>query len=147
MRLFNGSRSCIYDAYFTCYSLDEFGYWIFIFCAGLQGIDHSFEAGYIDGVRNRWQELWYITLPSMKPMLFFGAVMAITQSFNVADVTMQLAGFPSTDYTARTVVSHLIDYGSMRFELGYASSISIVLTLTILFSIYFIKRLLNRVGK
>ena len=85
------------------------------FVAGLQGVDRSqFEAGYVDGIRNRWQELWYITLPNMKPMLMFGAVMAITQSFGVADVTMTLCGFPSTDYAARTVVTHLIDYGSTR---------------------------------
>ena len=87
------------------------------FVAGLQGVDRSqFEAGYVDGIRNRWQELWYITLPNMKPMLMFGAVMAITQSFGVADVTMTLCGFPSTDYAARTVVTHLIDYGSTRYR-------------------------------
>ncbi|MBQ2100971.1 MAG: sugar ABC transporter permease, partial [Lachnospiraceae bacterium] len=71
------------------------------FVAGLQGIDGSqYEAGYMDGVKNRWQELWYITLPSMKPMLMFGAVMTITSSFGVCDVTMALCGFPSTDYAA-----------------------------------------------
>ena len=82
------------------------------FVAGLQGVDQSqYEAGYVDGIKNRWQELWYITLPNMKPMLMFGAVMAITQSFGVCEVTMALAGFPSTDYAARTVVTHLFDYG------------------------------------
>ena len=70
-----------------------------VFIAGLQGIDKSlFEAGAIDGVKNRWQELWFITLPSMKPQLMFGAVISITQSFSVAGVTIALAGFPSTDY-------------------------------------------------
>ena len=92
------------------------------FVAGLQGVDRSqFEAGYVDGIRNRWQELWYITLPNMKPMLMFGAVMAITQSFGVADVTMTLCGFPSTDYAARTVVTHLIDYGSTRYDIDRKS--------------------------
>ena len=85
------------------------------FVAGFQGIDTSqYEAGYMDGVKNRWQELWFITLPSMKPMLLFGAVMAITQSFGVCDVTMALCGFPSTDYAARTVVTNLYDYGNIR---------------------------------
>ena len=85
------------------------------FVAGLQGVDRAqFEAGYMDGVRNRWQELWYITLPNMKPMLMFGAVMTITQSFGVCDVTMNLCGYPSTDYAARTVVTHLFDYGLDR---------------------------------
>ncbi|MBO7530464.1 MAG: sugar ABC transporter permease, partial [Lachnospiraceae bacterium] len=72
------------------------------FVAGLQGIDKSqYEAGYMDGVKNRWQELWFITLPNMKPMLMFGAVMSITQAFSVCEVTMTLCGYPSTDYAAR----------------------------------------------
>lgn len=117
------------------------------FVAGLQGVDRSqFEAGYVDGVRNRWQELWYITLPNMKPMLMFGAVMAITQSFGVADVTMTLCGFPSTDYAARTVVSHLIDYGSTRYDMGYASAIATLLFLVMILCNKAIQRLLNRVG-
>ena len=117
------------------------------FVAGLQGIDQTmFEAGYIDGVRNRWQELWFITLPNMKPMLMFGAVMSITQSFGVADVTMQLAGFPSTDYAAETVVTHLIDYGSIRFEMGYASAIATLLFLTMILSNKAIQAMLRRVG-
>ena len=84
------------------------------FVAGFQGIDRSmYEAGYVDGVRNRWQELYHITLPSMKPMLLFGAVMSITSAFNVSDVPRILCGYPSTDYAARTVVTHLFDYGFM----------------------------------
>lgn len=117
------------------------------FVAGLQGIDASqFEAGYVDGVRNRWQELWYITLPNMKPMLLFGAVMAITQSFGVCEVTMALAGFPSTDYAARTVVTHLFDYGNTRFDMGYASAIATVLFLAMILCNKAIQALLNKVG-
>ena len=117
------------------------------FVAGLQGVDQSqFEAGYVDGVKNRWQELWYITLPNMKPMLMFGAVMAITQSFGVCEVTMALAGFPSTDYAARTVVTHLFDYGSVRFEMGYASAIATVLFITMILCNKLIQSLLRRVG-
>jgi multiple sugar transport system permease protein len=117
------------------------------FVAGLQGIDPSqYEAGYVDGVKNRWQELWYITLPNMKPMLLFGAVMAITQSFGVCDVTMALAGFPSTDYAARTVVTHLYDYGSVRFEMGYASAIATVLFITMILCNKLVQALLRRVG-
>ncbi len=117
------------------------------FVAGLQGVDNSlFEAGAIDGVRNRWQELWYITLPSMKPMLMFGAVMTITTSFGVADVTMQLCGFPSTDYAARTIVAHLIDYGQQRFEMGYACAIAAILFLMMILCNKAIQALLRRVG-
>ena len=117
------------------------------FVAGLQGVDKSqFEAGYMDGVKNRWQELWYITLPNMKPMLMFGAVMSITQAFGVCDVTMALCGFPSTDYAARTVVTHLVDYGSTRFEMGYASAIATLLFLVMILCNKAIQNLLRRVG-
>lgn len=117
------------------------------FVAGLQGVDRSqYEAGCIDGVRNRWQELWFITLPNMKPMLMFGAVMAITQSFNVCDVTKTLCGYPSTDYAARTVVTHLFDYGFSRFEMGYASAIATMLFLVMILCNKAIQSLLRRVG-
>ncbi|MDR0316143.1 MAG: sugar ABC transporter permease [Treponema sp.] len=117
------------------------------FIAGLSTIDVTlYEAGLVDGISNRWQELWYITLPNMKGMLMFGAVMAITQSFGVADVTIQLAGFPSTDYAVHTVVNHLIDYGSIRFEMGYASAIATLLFLTMILCNALIQKALRRVG-
>jgi multiple sugar transport system permease protein len=117
------------------------------FIAGLSTIDVTlYEAGLVDGIKNRWQELWYITLPNMKGMLMFGAVMAITQSFGVADVTMQLAGFPSTDYAVHTVVNHLIDYGSIRFEMGYASAIATILFFVMIFCNTIIQKMLRRVG-
>ncbi len=117
------------------------------FVAGLQGVDQSqYEAGYMDGVKNRWQELWYITLPGMKPMLMFGAVMSITQAFGVCDVTMTLCGYPSTDYAARTVVTHLFDYGYSRFEMGYASAIATLLFLAMILCNKAIQSVLRRVG-
>ena len=117
------------------------------FVAGLQGVDQAqYEAGYMDGIRNRWQELWYITLPGMRPMLMFGAVMSITQSFGVCDVTMTLCGYPSTDYAARTIVTHLFDYGFSRFEMGYASAIATILFLMMILCNKAIQSLLRRVG-
>lgn len=117
------------------------------FVAGLQGVDHSiYEAGYVDGVRNRWQELYYITLPSMKPMLLFGAIMSITSAFNVSDVPRALAGYPSTDYAARTVVTHLFDYGFSRFEMGYASAIATLLFLVMILCKKAVSSLLGKVG-
>ena len=117
------------------------------FVAGLQGVDNSqYEAGYMDGVKNRWQELWYITLPNMKPMLVFGAVMSITQSFGVCDVTMNLCGYPSTDYAARTIVTHLYDYGFTRYEMGYACAIAALLFLIMIVCNKAIQSLLRRVG-
>ena len=117
------------------------------FVAGLQGVDGSqFEAGYMDGIKNRWQELWYITLPNMRPMLMFGAVMSITQAFSVCDVTMTLCGYPSTDYAARTIVTHLFDYGYSRFEMGYACAIATILFLMMILCNKAIQSLLRRVG-
>lgn len=117
------------------------------FVAGFQGIDKSmYEAGYVDGVRNRWQELYHITLPSMKPMLLFGAVMSITSAFNVCDVPRALAGYPSTDYAARTVVTHLFDYGFSRFEMGYASAIATLLFLVMILCKKVISAALEKVG-
>lgn len=117
------------------------------FVAGLQGVDRSqYEAAYVDGIKNRWQELWYITLPNMKPMLLFGAVMAITNAFGVCDVTMALCGYPSTDYAARTVVTHLFDYGFSRFEMGYASAIATMLFLVMILSKKAVQSILGRVG-
>ncbi len=118
------------------------------FVAGLQSIEKSqYEAAIVDGVKNRWQELWYITLPSMKPMLMFGAVMAITNSFAVGDVTAALAGMPSTDYAAHTVVNHLVDYGTIRFEMGYASAIATVLFIVMVGCNRIVQNLLRKLGR
>ncbi|QVK18511.1 sugar ABC transporter permease [Mycoplasmatota bacterium] len=117
------------------------------FIAGLQGVDKSlYEAGAIDGIKNRWQELWYITLPSMKPLLLFGAVMQITSSFATCAVSIQLVGFPSVQYAGHTIVIHLMDYSGFRYEMGYASAIATVLFLTTLGANLIIQKLLRRVG-
>lgn len=87
------------------------------FVTGLQNVDRSFyEAGYIEGFQNRWQELWHITLPTIKPQLMFGAVMSITGSFSAGAVSSALCGMPSTDYAAHTMINHLEDYRSIRFN-------------------------------
>ena len=118
------------------------------FIAGLQTVDKSlYEAAALDGVKNRWQELWYVTLPAMKPQLMFGAVMQITQSFAIADVSIQLAGNPSVNYAGATVVTHLLDYGTVRFEMGYASAIATVLFLLMVGSNMLVQKLLRREGE
>ena len=118
------------------------------FVAGLQTVDRSqYEAGYIDGINNRWQELWYITLPNMKGMLLFGAVMSITQSFGVGDVTTALCGFPSTDYAVHTIINHLIDYGTLRFDMGYASAIATLLFIIMILCNKYIQKFIGRIGK
>ena len=118
------------------------------FIAGLQGIDRSYyEAGAVDGIRNRWQELWYITLPSMKNQLMFGAIMAITNSFGFGAVVTALCGFPSVDYAAHTIMHHLDDYGGQRFEIGYSSAIAVVLFAIMFGANILVKKLIGKVGK
>ena len=117
------------------------------FIAGLQGIDKAqFEAGAVDGIRNRWQELYYITLPNMKDQLMFGAIMSITGSFGFGAVVDALCGFPSVDYAAHTIVHHLNDYGGSRFETGYASAIAVILFVIMVGANAVVKKIISKVG-
>lgn len=116
--------------------------------AGFRTIDRSqYEAGYVEGIRNRWQELWFITLPSMKPQLMFSAVMAITQSFSIGAVTTTLFGNPSTDYAVHTILNHIEDYGGVRFDMGYACAIATVLFAMMVASNEIIQKALRKVGQ
>lgn len=115
--------------------------------AGFQGVDRElYEAGAIDGIRNRWQELWFITLPSMKDHLMFAAVMTITGSFGMGSVITSLVGFPSPNYSAHTIVHHLEDYGNTRFEMGYASAIATLLFILMVGCNQLVQKLLRKVG-
>ena len=96
--------------------------------SGLQNISRDlYEAGAIDGVKNRWQELRYITLPSMSHMLLFSAVMQIQSSFAVSTIAVALAGYPSKANAVDTIVSLMSDVATVRYEFGYASAIAVVL--------------------
>ena len=118
------------------------------FVAGLQGLDHAlFEAGCIDGIRNRWQELWFITLPQLKPQLMFGAVMSITGAFTVGNVGAMLCGNPSTEYAVHTLVNHMTDYSTVKYEFGYACAIATLLFLAMIACNELIKLLLKNVGR
>ncbi len=118
------------------------------FIAGLQGVRRElYEAGAVDGVKNRWQELWYITLPQMGPQLMFGAVMSITNSFGFGGIVTALAGFPSVDYCAHTIMHHLEDYGSKRLEVGYSSTIAVVLFVVMIGANSLVRKLISKVGQ
>ena len=117
------------------------------FIAGLQTVDKAmYEAGAVEGIKNRWQELWYITLPAMKPQLMFGAVMQITSSFAVSQISLDLVGFPSVNYAGHTIMTHLHDYGNLRYEMGYACTIAVVLFLIMLFCNILVQKLLRKLG-
>ncbi len=121
----------------------SFGAGFLSFIAGFKNVDQRlYEAAAIDGIKNRYQEMWYITLPSMKPQLMFGAVMSITSAFGTGDVISAIYGFPSTNYAVYTLVHLLQDYGNVRFEMGYASAIATVLFLIMLGSNLIVQKLL-----
>ena len=118
------------------------------FIAGLQTVDRAmFEAGAVDGIRNRWQEFWYITLPSMRGQLMFGAVLSITQSFGFGSIVTALCGFPSVNYAAHTIMHCLDDYGGQRYEIGYSSAIAVILFVIMISCNAVIKRMLSKVGQ
>ncbi len=116
--------------------------------AGLQNIDvELYEAGAVDGIRTRWHELWYITLPSMKSILLFGIVMQIQSAFSVSAIPMALAGYPSVNHAVDTILSHLQDVGAERFEMGYASAISVLLFTLIIITKKILTKFVESVGR
>jgi multiple sugar transport system permease protein len=99
-----------------------------VFLAGLQSVPQElYEASWVDGITNPFQEVIYVTLPVMKPQLLFGAVMAIVNSFAVFQIAAQVAGLPSPLYAGHTIVAHLYMHGFIHFEMGYAAAIAVVL--------------------
>lgn len=115
--------------------------------AGLSNVPKDlYEAAVIDGVKSRWQELWYITIPSVKPQLLFSAVLQVVASLQVFEVSMTLAGFPSTLYAGHTIMTHLYDYAFVRFEMGYASAIAVLLFLAMVGLNRFIFKILGEKG-
>ena len=116
--------------------------------AGLQNINSElYEAGAIDGIRTRWHELWYITLPTMKNILLFGAVMQIQATFSIGGVISSLAGYPSVNNSADTIVLYLTDVGYARYEMGYAAAISVFLFVLMAFSRILVGKAIDYLGK
>jgi len=116
--------------------------------AGLQNVNRElYEAGAIDGIKNRWYELWYITLPSMKSILLFGVVMQIQATFSIGNVITTLAGYPSVNNSVDTIVSHLVDVGTVRYEMGYAAAISVFLFALMAITRIVVGKIMDYLGK
>lgn len=116
--------------------------------AGLQNVNSElYEAGALDGIKTRWHELWYITLPSMKNILLFSAVMQIQSVFSVSNLITALVGYPSVNNSVDSLVSYISDIGITRYEMGYASALSVFLFLMVLLFRFAIGGLLNLIGK
>jgi multiple sugar transport system permease protein len=117
------------------------------FIAGFQTVDRSlYEAGAVDGIKNRYQELWFITLPSMKGQLMFSAIISITASFGIGAIITALCGFPSSNYAVHSLMNHLEDYGYVRFEMGYACAIATLLFLLMVGTNKLAQNLISKVG-
>ena len=101
---------------------------------GVLNIDPElYEAGYIDGIKNRFQEVIYITIPSMRPQMLFGAVMAIVGTFSAGAIGVDLSGAnPTPQYSGQLMANHIEDYGFLRYDMGYAAALSVILLLMIL---------------
>lgn len=116
--------------------------------SGLQNVNaEMYEAGALDGIRTRWHELWYITLPSMKSILLFSAVMQIQSSFSLGATISELAGYPSVDNSVDTLVTHLADVGVVRYEMGYAAAMSVFLFAMMAIARIVIGKVLDFLGK
>ena len=108
------------------------------FLAMLAGIleisPELYEAAAIDGLASRFQEIFYITIPSMKPQMLFAAVMAAVGTFQAGAIGVVLSGTnPTPQYAGQLIVNHIEDYGFLRYEMGYAAAISVVLLVMVLF--------------
>ena len=101
--------------------------------SGIMNVNKElYEAARLDGVKNRVQEALYVTIPSIRPQLLFGAVMAVVNAFNSAGLGVQLSGSnPTPGYAGSVIVNHIDDYGFIRYEMGYAAALSVVLLLII----------------
>ena len=116
--------------------------------SGLQNVNEElYEAGAIDGIRNRWAELWYITLPSMKEIILFSCVMQIQSAFSISGIVSQLCGYPSVNYSVDTLVSLLTDIGGTRYEMGLAAAMSVFLFAVMAFTRVGIGKLVSTLGK
>lgn len=125
----------------------SFGTGFLTFVAGFQGVDKSYyEAAAIDGIRNRWQELWFVTLPLMRPQMMFSALMSITGALGVGAVVTSLCGYPTVNYVGQTIATHLSDYGGARYEMGYASAIAVVLCVLMVGTNTLIQKMIQKVG-
>ena len=124
-----------------------FGTGFLSFVAGFKSLDKSFfEAAAVDGLKNRWQELYYVTFPQMGPQLMFGAVMSISSAFAVGAVNQSLTGFPSSNYSTHTILLHMTDYANNRFEMGYASAIAVVLFVLMILFKAVVNKVLSKFG-
>ncbi len=111
------------------------GFAMLIFIGAIEQVDDKLhEAAKIDGV-NKWQDFWYITLPSIKPISFMIILTSIINAFKVfASVVTLTGGGPGTDTTY--MIQYIYRTGFEQLKIGYSSAASMLMfLLLLLFSI------------
>ncbi|SDJ56747.1 carbohydrate ABC transporter permease [Streptomyces indicus] len=121
-----------------------FGFHMMLYLAGLQGIPAELhEAARIDGA-NAWQRFRAITLPLLGPTIrisVFLSVIGAIQLFDLVWVTTQ--GGP--DHHSETMAVTLFQFGFKRYQIGYASAISIAMFLiSLVFALAYQRFVLRR---
>jgi multiple sugar transport system permease protein len=113
--------------------------------SGILSINRElYEAAYLDGISNRFQEIVYITAPSMKNQMLFGAVMAIVNAFSAGAIGVQLTGSnPTPNYAGQLIVNHIDDYGLNIKELGMSASLSVILLIMVYLFSWIFRRLFS----
>jgi len=120
-----------------------FGYSMLILLAGLQAVPKSYlEAAMIDGAGS-WQRFRHITLPQLRPVLFFVLVIETIGAFQVFDAMYVMTGGGPVR-SSYSLVYLLYDSGFKYFDFGYASAIGLVLFLIVLIVSLVQRRLVGR---
>ncbi|MEV5963222.1 sugar ABC transporter permease [Kribbella sp. NPDC051952] len=120
-----------------------FGYSMLILLAGLQAVPKSYlEAAMIDGATT-WQRFRYVTLPQLRPILFFVLVIETIGAFQVFDAIYVMTGGGPVR-SSYSLVYFLYDSAFKYFDFGYASAIGLVLFLIVLIVSLVQRRLVGR---
>ena len=107
------------------------GYFLVIYYAGIMEIPLSYyESAKVDGA-SRWQEFFYITLPSIKPITYLVVTLGTIWSFQVFDLVYSMTG-GGPGRSTLTLVLIIYQYAFKQYKMGYACAVSFVLFLLVL---------------
>ena len=122
----------------------EMGYNMMIFYVGLKGIPKElYESASLDGV-NKWQRLWYITLPQLKPITLFVCVMSLIKFIKVfTQAVVMTSGSQSSGNIFKTLVYYIYQQGFQFHSMGRSSAAAMVL-LVIVFMLTWVQMKLKK---
>ncbi|RSL33066.1 sugar ABC transporter permease [Salibacterium salarium] len=104
---------------------------ILYFLAGLQNVsDELYEAADIDGA-NPIQKFFYVTLPSLKPVVIFVSTITIINGFRMFEESFVFWQANSPGNIGLTVVGYIYQEGISQNDMGFGAAIGVVLMLII----------------